>query len=416
MTTLRDFGGSSARWGLALTALCACTAREPSEPGDPGTLVEELSRGPNAVDPRLHGRELPRARPFGRPEPVALFFGAMPTGVTVSASGRIFVNFPRWGDPVPFTVGEVVGGTAVPYPNEDINAWRAGDAETRFVSVQSVVVDPNDRLWVLDTGSVEMQPPIPGGAKLVGIDLSTDQVVKTIVFAPDVVLPSSYLNDVRFDLRRSTAGMAFITDSSATGPNGFIVVDLDSGAAFRKLGTHESVQPEPGFLAIVEGRPVYETPNGEPPHSIRSGSDGIAIANDGSKLLYSPLASRRLYSVSLDAVASAESSDDDVADTVEDLGEKGASDGLESDAEGRVYATNYEHNAIQRRTTDGLWQPVVADPRLLWPDTLSLKNGYLYFTANQLHRQPRYHEGQDERQKPYVLFRVPIDATPVALR
>jgi len=28
------------------------------------------------------------------------------------------------------------------------------------------------------------------------------------------------------------------------------------------------------------------------------------------------------------------------------------------------------------------------DPRVLWPDTMSLAmNGYLYFTANQLHRQ-----------------------------
>ncbi|MBW4602271.1 MAG: hypothetical protein KME29_22540 [Calothrix sp. FI2-JRJ7] len=42
-------------------------------------------------------------------------------------------------------------------------------------------------------------------------------------------------------------------------------------------------------------------------------------------------------------------------------------------------------------------------------------DGYLYFIANQLHRQPRYHQGKDLRQKPYSLFRTRINAQPVFL-
>src|SRR5690349_14219645 len=94
-----------------------------------------------------------------------------------------------------------------------------------------------------------------------------------------------------------------------------------------------------------------------------------------------------------------------------------ASDGLESDADGVIYATNYEHNAILRRGPDGIWETVVHDPRLLWPDTLSLAtNGYLYVTANQLHRQPRSHQGRALRQKPYVPFRIHLGNLPVLLR
>jgi len=37
-------------------------------------------------------------------------------------------------------------------------------------------------------------------------------------------------------------------------------------------------------------------------------------------------------------------------------------------------------------------------------------------TANQLHRQARYHNGQDQREQPYALFRIAIDAEPVLLR
>ena len=96
--------------------------------------------------------------------------------------------------------------------------------------------------------------------------------------------------------------------------------------------------------------------------------------------------------------------------------DKPASDGLESDAEGRVYATAYELGAIVRRTADGVWEPLVRDGRLLWPDTLALAaDGRLYVTANQLHRQPQFHAGKDLRQRPYALFRVRVGGTPVRL-
>lgn len=89
------------------------------------------------------------------------------------------------------------------------------------------------------------------------------------------------------------------------------------------------------------------------PFPLGVGADGIAISNDGS-LYYCPLSSRRLYSVSVDALVDPALADDKVAETVKDLGEKGgASDGLESDAQGRIYLTDYEHNAIRRMLPDG---------------------------------------------------------------
>jgi sugar lactone lactonase YvrE len=102
---------------------------------------------------------------------------------------------------------------------------------------------------------------------------------------------------------------------------------------------------------------------------------------------------------------------------VVDLGEKGASDGLEADDLGRVYAGDYEHGSIRRRGTNGEWTTIAYDPRILWPDTLSMAHdGYLYFTANQLHRQAQFHDGRDLREKPYVLFRLKVDARPVLLK
>jgi sugar lactone lactonase YvrE len=361
------------------------------------------------------GQELAKEQVTGQLEVVATFSGPMPTGVTVANDGRIFVNFPKWGDNVEYTVAEVKDGKTLPYPNADINHY--GDADNpseKLVSVQSVVVDPTgNRLWILDTGSLAFGPVKPGGPKLIAVDLNTNKITKKVIFPADVAFTPTYLNDVRFDLHRGAEGMAFITDSSSTGANGIIVADLASGKSWRRLNDHPSTKPDPVFVPVVEGEILQLRIPGQPPARFAVGSDGIAISPDGKTLYYCPLSSRHLYSVSVDALADRSKSDAEVAATVKDLGEKGgASDGLESDAQGRVYLSDYEHNAIRRRTAVGGIDTFVHDPRVLWPDTLSLAaDGYLYFTANQIERGAAFHGGQDLRQKPYVLFRVKVDGT-----
>lgn len=387
---------------------------------------------PHEAEPRaahttiIANEQLPSEQPVGMLEPVAYFHDAMPTGVTVSQEGRIFVNFPKWGDEVSFTVGEIRAGEGrvVAYPDEAINQTNPNDLAAALVSVQSVVVDPVDRLWILDTGSPLFQPTKYGGPKLVCVDLKTNQVIKKILFPQSVALPTTYLNDIRFDLRIGKEGVAYITDSSQNGPNGIIVVDLASGESWRRLNDHPSTKSADlqSFLPIVEGRAFVvkqqDENNGSVKVAANMGSDGVAISATGELLYYCPLASRKLFSVSTKGLIDRTRDDQYVSQTVRDEGDKGgASDGLESDAEGRIYVTNYEHNSILRRNQDGEWETIVHDPRLLWPDTLSLaSNGYLYVTANQLHRQARFHNGQDMRRKPYVLFRIKVDAKPVLLR
>lgn len=370
----------------------------------------------------IREHKLPADEPFGELEPVAYFYDAMPTGVTVSQRGRIFVNYPKWGDDVKFTVAEIRDGEAIAYPNKEFNQSDENDLAAALISVQSVVVDPADRLWILDTGSPMFKPTEYGGPKLVCVDLKTDKVIKTILFPQDVALPTTYLNDIRFDLRRGEEGAAYITDSSNKGANGIIVVDLASGESWRKLNDHSSTKALqlPEFQPIVEGRPFLDKSEGKTKQGAGMGTDGIAISADGARLFYCPLGSRRLYSVETDALIDKSIDDEAVAKTVIDEGDRGgASDGLESDADGYIYSTNYEHNAILRRRaedTGKAWETVVHDSRLLWADTMSVAtDGYLYVTANQLHRQPKYQEGKDLRRKPYTLFRIRIDAQPVLL-
>jgi sugar lactone lactonase YvrE len=346
--------------------------------------------------------------------------GPMPTGVSVSAQGRIFVNFPKWGDDVRFTVGELRDGEVVPFPDQAWNSPDGDDDADALVSVQSIVVDPADRLWILDTGSPLFQPTKPGGPKLVRVDLATDTVEQVITFPDDVALPTSYLNDVRFDLSRGRGGAAFITDSADQGPNGIIVVDLESGESWRRLHDHPSTKAvvPPEYVALAEGRVLLQRGEDGSTTPVTMGSDGIAIAADGARLWYCPLVSRHWYSISTSALWDRGAEEVDVALHVTDEGDKGgAADGLESDDAGRIYATDWEHDSIVRRLPDGTIETVAHDPRMLWPDTMSIAgDGHLYFTANQLHRQAQYQGGTDLRRYPYHLFRFPIDAGPVRLR
>ncbi len=426
----------------------------------------------------LHAQQAalkPSDQPVGQLEQVATFDGPMPTGVTVSHSHRIFVNFPRWGDDVPFTVAEMVNGKAVAYPSAEINAWPGrslpnpnafmdqGANQTHFVSVQSVVVDPADRLWVLDTGAPKLKDVVPGGAKLVCIDLQTNKVIRTILLPPDVAGPNSYMNDVRFDLRNGDTGSqdpqtmvgsrpaanpnapppdpshpaaerssgqpasgqgndvhgtAYITDSSSPGPNAIIVVDLATGKARRRLNQHISTQSEPGFLMFAEGQPIYKTEPGKPPEPNVFAVDGIAISADGSELYYCPINSTKLYVVSTEMLRDKNKSDAQVESTVRIATGKMPSDGLESDAAGRIYLSDPVTDSIERfDPKTGLIETLVHDPRLLWPDTMSLaSDGYLYVNANQLNRQPNLHNGHDLRVKPYHMYRVKVDAQPVLLK
>ncbi|WP_433945528.1 L-dopachrome tautomerase-related protein [Paenibacillus sp. SN-8-1] len=356
---------------------------------------------------------LPAAQYFGEIEPVFLFYGAMPTGVSVSETGRIFVCFPKWGDKVEFTVAEIVGGQLQPYPNLETNMESPWNITTSFISVQSIVADGRGTLWVLDTGAPNFSEPIKGGAKLVAVDLTTNTIRRVYTFTEVVVLPTTYLNDVRVDYRVGNAGYAYITDSSTKGPGAIIVVDLDNGAAFRRLNGTESTSPDPCMLPKVEGRILMNRSREGVISPFRLASDGIAISPDGRVLFYCPLTSRHLFAVSTEALRDRTIPDADLSYCVEYWGEKGASDGMITDAQGNVYAGDYENNSIRKIYPDGAMDTIAHDPRILWPDTFSIgPDQYLYFIVNQLHRQPRFHYGHDLRQKPYSLLRIKIGELP----
>ncbi|MEH7444890.1 L-dopachrome tautomerase-related protein [Bacillus sp. JJ1122] len=356
---------------------------------------------------------LPIEKYFGKFELVHTFYGAMPTGVSVSETGRIFICFPKWGDDVKFTVAELVEDELQPYPNLQTNLDNPENIRMTFISVQSVVADGRGTLWVLDTAAPNFSEPIKGGAKLVAVDLKTNTIRRVYTFTEDVVLPTTYLNDVRFDFRVGKAGYAYITDSSSKGPGAIIVVDLENGNAFRRLNGANSTSPDSYFIPKVEGKVLMNRDKDGGTSPFRLASDGIAISPDGKVLFFCPLTSRHLFSIPTEALRDRNIPDMDLSYHVEYWGEKGASDGMITDAKGTIYAGDYENNSIRKILPNGTMETIAHDPRILWPDTFSIgPDQYLYVIVNQLHRQPRFHYGIDLRQKPYSLLRIKIGEFP----
>lgn len=208
------------------------------------------------------------------------------TGVTVSERGRIFVNFPRWTEDLPVSVAEVMkDGSVRPYPNQQWNAWRNVrsdelDPSTHLVCLQSVVADGRGSVWVVDPASPAVQRIVPGGPKLVRIDLATDRVTQVIRFGQDVAIPGSYLNDVRFS---NDGKHAYLTDAGQRGA--LVVVELASGKARRVLDGYPSTQPEKSVVVRTDGKPL-RYPDGRP---VLLAADSIALSSDGAWLYWKAL-------------------------------------------------------------------------------------------------------------------------------
>lgn len=332
-------------------------------------------------------------------ECVAVVYTTPPAGIALSKAGRIFLTFPRWGDPVQFSLAELStrDGTLIPFPSAE--AHKPAHGEDHLGSVQGLDIDAEDHLWLLDAAR----------ARLYCYDLDSGKLLRRITFPPDVLKTGPYLNDVRVDLRRGTAGFAYVSDSAR---GGLIVVDLATGQSRRRLETHPSSHPDKDFVARVEDEPLLHRPPAGQPSPMRGNTDGIALSPDGHTLYYNAFSSHTLYAVPTDALTRPDVPEAGVAARVSKVADKpSANDGMNAGPDGRVYTTDYESTAIRRTdpTAPGASPEVlVQDARLLWPDAVWAHGGYLYITTNQLNRMAALHEGKDGRVQPYGIFRYPL--------
>lgn len=341
-----------------------------------------------------------------RLEPILMSQGFQWTGVAATSDGRVFVSYPRWDGPYQWAVAEIVRGVLRPYPDGQWNRWPPAESDLdadpayRFVCVQSVHVDARDRLWILDPASPRFEGVVPGAAKLVEVDLETDRVVRVIRFDHSIAPQKSYLNDVRIDVERN---VAFITDS---GLGALVVVDLNTNQSRRVLANHTSTKAEKGVVPIIGGRAlrVGQTPRGAVP---QIHADGIAYNPADDFVYYQALTARTLYRIPAAVLADFSKREHEIASAVEEVGPSVLTDGMDADADGNVYFTALEEDAIIYRTPQGQYRTLVQDPRLAWPDSLAITPDGLYVTTSRIHETKRFSFDGLMPGEPYGLWRAP---------
>jgi len=326
-------------------------------------------------------------------------FDQQVTGVAVARNGRMFVNFPRWEKDVAISVAEVMrDGRLRPYPDAGWNAWsnlKPLSVQDHFVCVQSVTVDPQGFLWVVDPAAPGNEFIKPGGVKLVKIDLRTDKVVQVILFDEAAAPQGSYMNDVRVS---PDGKYAFLTDSGQRGA--LVVVDIGSGQIRRVLDGDVRTQPEPGVVPMVDGHELRR-----PDHRIPSfAADGIALDAKGEWLYWQALVGRTLYRVPTSALVTAGA---DVGARVETVGMTHVADGLWMDEQGYLFLTDPAANAVQMRAPDGTTRIVAQDARLRWPDSMAEgADGSIYVTASHIQDMAQFHEKGSTQKGKWGLFRI----------
>ncbi len=334
---------------------------------------------------------------------VVASFTQQATGVAVSTDGRVFVNFPRWETDVPVSVAEVMpGGQLRPYPDAGWNAWsnlHPLSVADHFVCVQSVTVDPQGFLWVIDPAAPGNEFIKPGGVKLVKIDLRTDKVVRVYPFDTQAAPQGSYMNDMRVSPDGATA---YLTDSGQKGA--LVVLDTASGVIRRVLDGHPSTQPEPGVAPEVDGHELRK-----PDHRIPAfAADGIALDPAGQYLYWQALVGRTLYRIPTASLRSMTLSPADAAASVEKVATTNVADGLWMDGQNYLFITDPAINGVRMRAPDGAMSVVAQDPRLRWPDSMAEgADGSIYVTASHIQDMAQFHKTGSAQKGPWQLFRIP---------
>jgi sugar lactone lactonase YvrE len=306
--------------------------------------------------------------------------------VAVSRDGRIFFTVHPESRPAGNKLLEYIDGAAVPYPS--------GAAQAQlFDTVLGIVIDRFNRLWTIDHGNHGLR-----AARIVAIDLDTNEVLREQALGPEIAPLGSFLQDLQVSADGNTI---VIADASLWRKSPAIIVyDVATGEARRVLESHPSVSAEKHM--IRNGDRDMEFLGGVV--ALRGGIDGIALGPEW--LYYAAISGSGLYRVRLSDLRDKSLPPRQLANSVERVTDKPLSDGLSIDVAGNVYITDVEHRSIFVYGAERGLKTLLESDQLRWPDGLSFgPDGYLYIADSALSELILQSREHIEAQGPYRIFR-----------
>ncbi len=316
-------------------------------------------------------------------------------GVAVTQQGRVFVSMPQWTSEYSPSVAEITNdGKILPYPGDSWNDFDLDYPKERFVNVNSVHADNAGSLWIVDYAAPRFGPTIRGAQKIVRIDLSTNQVSRVYRFDETLLPDHAKLNDIRVDAQR---GVAYISEF---GVGAIIVLDIETGVAFRVLDQHYSTRAHPDVITTFLGKP-FRT-------DFLQVND-IELSPDGETLYFQPTGGPIMWEIPTDTLV-VPASNAELEPNIEIAGKSMTLGGMTRDANGLLYLGSVQDNAVWTLDpANSEKQMILRDERLLWPDAMSISvDGYLYIPAPQLRLLPKFNDGVDRTQGDFSVYRVKL--------
>ncbi|KAF2720262.1 major royal jelly protein [Polychaeton citri CBS 116435] len=345
-------------------------------------------------DPRLHNAITPETPS---------------TGVSTTPDGRVFLVYPRIDGSIGPQIVEwdFANNRSIAYPNEEINSYTEGkDPSTHFIRVNAQRVGPDGALWLVDTGAPGFGAPVilPEGPKLIQVNVTTNSVQRTYPMG-NVTRINSLLDDVRFS---AISGKAYLTDAGAAA---LIVLDLDSGHALRLLEDAPSTKE---YMPVSAEGSLLRAP-GSTLDYLFVYADQLEVSPDGECFYFQPASGgmsvikteyldNAYYNSSLAGV---------LEQYVEPFAHTPSTGGTAIDAQGNIYCSDTDRQAVLKIAPNGTQSVLVEDPRLLWVDAMWIDaKQQLWLPAAQLNRGAPFNNGTDRILKPLFIFTIDIGVGP----
>jgi len=289
-----------------------------------------------------------------------------PSGMVASSpDGRIFYTYHSLHQPERFsdaTVFEWIDGQGVPFPSADV--------QPELIGSMGITIDHQNRFWIVI--------PAASGNRLLAFDMDSREMLIEHTFAEGI----NFAQDMRVSRDGNTVYLADTGLLTVT-PAQLIVFDVPTLTARRVLIDHPSTRPQDWVIRNTDGSD-YRVLGGL--ITVKIGVDGIALSDDDQWIYYGAISHDSAYRIPTSALLDAALSPEDLSASIELLGKKPLSDGIELLPDNTLILTDIENGGIASLSPDGQLTTLVRRlPEIDWADSVTVQpDGTIWFTDSRL--------------------------------